>query len=851
MKLSLRAKLILGTVLIQGAVLALIVFNANRIAQNYLKQQARIRVETVLPLLNAAVSGPLAQHDYSTLTDVLQEIRRTNAIAYIGVMDADGHVVAEAGAVTKEDRHEGSSQLDSHVDKDMAITINGENVGKLSLSMSVEFLQEARDSLAKQNGLIAIAGVALATVLLSLFNWWQTRDLIRLRLAAERIGQGEYGTESGITPAENDEVAQLAQSFDVMSRQIKDDHEILLHEIEERKQVEMLLRESEQHFRTLANGGSTLIWTSGIDKLCNYFNEPWLRFTGRKLEQELGNGWTEGLHQEDLDRCLQIYVSSFDQRQPFSMEYRLHHADGSYHWLRDDGNPRYNSGGEFIGYIGFCVDITSQKETAIEIERHRHHLESLVDERTTALLIAKEAAEAANRAKSVFLANMSHELRTPLNAILGFSSMMRIDPQLTAAQVENLDIINRSGEHLLALINDVLEMAKIEAGRVQIRLAAFDLGTMIRDVVDMMRLRAEQKALSLQLDQASEFPRVIRGDEARLRQVLVNLIGNAVKFTHTGGVTLRLGVRHNDRQDLLIEVEDTGPGISPQDQERIFRPFVQLAEGAEQKGTGLGLAITKQFVELMGGRVAVESTLGRGSVFRVELPVELADFPAGQPLEPRDVVGLAPGQPACRIMIVEDQRENQLLLSRLMAAIGLETRVADNGEQCVRLFQEWHPDLIWMDRRMPVMDGPEAARRIRRLPDGGKVKIVAVTASAFKEQQQEMLDAGMDDFVSKPYRFGEIYECLARQLRLKYVYRAAAAETPASPVTLTAVALPAALRLELREALERLDSERIAALLDQVGEVHRELGDALSRLAKGFDYPAMLRLLAEVGGAGR
>jgi signal transduction histidine kinase len=254
---------------------------------------------------------------------------------------------------------------------------------------------------------------------------------------------------------------------------------------------------------------------------------------------------------------------------------------------------------------------------------------------------------------------MSHELRTPLNAILGFSSMMRCDPQLTGAQVESLDIINRSGEHLLALINDVLEMAKIEAGRLQLEVAPFDLGTMTRDVTDMMRLRAEQKGLSLRLDQASEFPRVIRGDEARLRQILVNLIGNAVKFTHSGGVTLRLGVRHDQHQHLLIEIEDTGPGISPEDQERIFRPFVQLAEGAEQKGTGLGLAITRQFVDLMGGRIAVESTLGRGALFRVELPVEQADFPAAQPLEQRDVVGLSPGQPAYRILIAEDQQENQ------------------------------------------------------------------------------------------------------------------------------------------------------------------------------------------------
>ena len=402
------------------------------------------------------------------------------------------------------------------------------------------------------------------------------------------------------------------------------------------------------------------------------------------------------------------------------------------------------------------------------------------------LLRALDAAEAANRAKSVFLANMSHELRTPLNAILGFSRLMRRDPRVTDTEAESLDIINRSGEHLLALINDVLEVAKIEAGRLKLEIAPFDLGGMARDVADMMRLRAQEKGLQLLLDQSSEFPRYIRGDEARLRQILVNLVGNAVKFTVTGGITIRLGVRQNGRQHLLIEVEDSGPGISLEDQGRVFKPFVQLAEAAEQKGTGLGLTITKQFVELMGGRIAVDSTPGKGSLFRVDVPIELADtadIPATKGEEAGEVAELAPGQPAYRILIAEDQPENALLLSRLMSAIGLEMKVAENGKQCVELFQDWHPDLIWMDRRMPIMDGVEATLRIRELSGGRQVKIVAVTASAFREQQQEMLAAGMDDFVSKPYRFGEIYDCLARQLGLKYVYRSQTAVAQIAPGT--------------------------------------------------------------------
>jgi len=391
-------------------------------------------------------------------------------------------------------------------------------------------------------------------------------------------------------------------------------------------------------------------------------------------------------------------------------------------------------------------------------------------------------------------------------------------------------------------------MAKIESGRLQIEIAPFDLGAMVRDVVEMMRQRANEKSLQLLLDQSSEFPRHIKGDEARLRQVLVNLVGNAIKFTEQGGVTIRLGVKQNALTHLIMEVEDSGPGIRKEDQERLFEPFVQLAESGKQKGTGLGLTISRQFIQLMGGAISLESVLGQGSTFRVELPVECAssaDLLKTQ--TPGDVAGLAPGQPAYRILIAEDQLENQLLLSRLMTDIGLAVKVAENGEQCVRFFQEWRPHLIWMDRRMPVMDGVEATQRIRRLPEGESVKIVAVTASAFKEQQQEMLDAGMDEFVRKPYRFEEIYDSLARQLGVKYIYHSETAETSA-PVSLTPAmlkVLPDTLCKTLREALESLDTERIASVMRQIGKVDAELSAALSQLVENFDYPAILNALIE------
>lgn len=246
-------------------------------------------------------------------------------------------------------------------------------------------------------------------------------------------------------------------------------------------------------------------------------------------------------------------------------------------------------------------------------------------ERTIDLIQARDTAETANKAKSLFLANMSHELRTPLNAILGFSGILHQDSDLNDNQRRNIDIINLSGEYLLTLINDILDIAKIESGNLQLQIAPFDLGAMVRNIQEMMRIRAEQKGLLLQFDQTSEFPRYIKGDEARLRQILINLVGNAIKFTEKGSVTIRLGVRYNARSHLLIDVQDTGPGIDPEAQKRLFLPFIQLAKSSTKGETGFGLTIARKFAQLMGGDIILISEPLMGSLFQVDLPLALAD----------------------------------------------------------------------------------------------------------------------------------------------------------------------------------------------------------------------------------
>ncbi|MFZ4699335.1 MAG: ATP-binding protein [Candidatus Methylumidiphilus sp.] len=497
-------------------------------------------------------------------------------------------------------------------------------------------------------------------------------------------------------------------------------------------------------------------------------------------------------------------------------------------------------------------EIAERKKAEAALERYRDHLEDLVKERTAEAESAKWQAEAASQSKSSFLANMSHELRTPMNAILGFSGLLMGDEALTEKQRGYLGIISRSGQHLLALINDVLDMSKIEAGQITLDNHPINLTVLIQDIDDMMRGRITDKGLHFLVDQSAGLPRHILGDEAKLRQILLNLLSNACKFTHRGGIALRLGILPDvDASKLLIEVEDTGIGISPSAQSRIFEAFFQVGNAANERGTGLGLAISRQFADLMGGAISVESTPGKGSLFRVELPLECAEGTAMPlPLEALgDVIGLEPGQEGYRVLIVEDRQENALLLQTLMEKIGFEVRLAGDGAAGVELFRQFKPHFIWMDRRMPVMDGIEATRRIRAMEGGEAVKIVAVTASVFMEQRADLLSAGMDGIVNKPFRPGDIFTCMAKHLGVRFIRRATAA--PPAPVGAAALGgLPAELRMKLEEALLDLDTARIAGIVEEISSLDSELGQILRQLTKSYQYTAIIQALEDTPPAG-
>ena len=492
------------------------------------------------------------------------------------------------------------------------------------------------------------------------------------------------------------------------------------------------------------------------------------------------------------------------------------------------------------------------RRTQGELEQYKEHLENLVQERTAELLEVRDQAVAANRSKSTFLANMSHELRTPLNAILGFSGMVLREASLSDQHRQELAIVGSSGEHLLGVIDEILDMAKIETGGTVAETASIDLHSLLSDTVNLLRERAQAKNLELHLDVSPRVPQFVRSDPVKLRQVLTNLIGNALKYTDEGSVVVRVDARREDNSPhlvLIFEVEDTGIGIAPEDQARIFDPFVQAGGAKTRKGTGLGLSITRHIVQLLGGTIQVESRPGLGSRFHVELPAHIAEASEvmAETASVEQVIGLLSGQPHYRILIVEDQRENWLLLQRLLQAAAFPVRVAEDGGQAVEAFITWRPHFIWMDLRLPVLDGLEAARRIRKLEGGRNVKIAAVTASAFASQREEVIAAGFDDFLRKPYRDREIFDCMARHLGVRYIHgarpQAAAPDPPETPRPEDFATLPAALRDQLENAVVALDRERIALLVRKISEQNASLGRTLAGLAENFAYTAIFSAL--------
>jgi signal transduction histidine kinase/CheY-like chemotaxis protein len=488
------------------------------------------------------------------------------------------------------------------------------------------------------------------------------------------------------------------------------------------------------------------------------------------------------------------------------------------------------------------------------IRRRNRELETEVTARTrelaesnSQLQVAKEKAEVANQAKSVFLANMSHELRTPLNAILGFSQIIARSPELSPNHRNEVGIITRSGEHLLTLINQVLALTKIEAGRTTLDESHFDLYRLLDDIENMFSFKASEKLLQLRFERDEHVPQFICSDETKLRQVLINLLGNALKFTNEGGVSLI--AKSSDPSRITFEVADTGQGIHPQEMEKLFEAFVQTKSGRQSgEGTGLGLPISRKFVRLMGGDLTVSSQTGSGTTFSFDIRVEVVQAAEDETLRiTRQVVGLEPRQPRYKMLIVDDKADNRKLLVSLFNPFGFELRQAENGQQAIDIWQAWEPDIVWMDMRMPVMDGYQATKYIKSTDRGQKTPVIAVSASSFEEGRVVVMQSGCDDFLRKPFKEHELFQLAHKHLGIRFIYDET--EFPNQVETsniLTPEAvqtLPVGLRNRLSEAIDLGDMEIINDILEEIANYDQEIAKALRRMVDYFEYDCIANLL--------
>ncbi|MEI6138382.1 MAG: PAS domain S-box protein [Mariniphaga sp.] len=990
--------------------------------------------------------------------------------------------------------------------------------------------------------------------------------------------------------------------------------------IEERKKAENELREKELQYRNLADSGVALIWEAGTDKLLNYFNQPWLKFTGRTLDQEMGNGWTEGVHPEDYEHCLKTYVEAFDKHETFNMEYRLRKANGEYAWLMDMGTPNYNINNEFIGYIGHCFDISVLKHTedalreseeqirlllnstaeaiygidldgnctfcnssclrilgynnenellgknmhyqihhqhadgtpfdindcsifsvfksgenshvenevlwrsdgtcfpaeywsypqytkgniigavvtflditerkkaekslhetnsylenlinyanapiivwdpqfritrfnnafahltgisekevlgqtlevlfpienleksmnlirktitgerweTVEIEiRHKDNsvktvlwnsatlfaadkktpvatiaqgqditerkkaegalrqseakfremanllpqivfetdtqgnltyvnnqafkilgypedspilglstlsfytpesrikaianiqrkvsgqLESVSNEydmvrkdgstfpalvysnvelnenttvglrgiivditeqkKTEALLIkSKQEAETANKAKSMFLANMSHEIRTPLNAIIGFSQLINRDKSLSVNQKDYNNSIIKAGEHLLALINDILELSKMEAGRIVLNPVHVCLPDFLKDMQMIFKEKANAKHIKLTFETATDLPMDVVVDESKLRQIFINLIGNAVKFTDVGSIVVRSHVDYidQDKARFVVEIQDSGSGISESEQQNLFKHFVQASAGIKKgSGTGLGLALSRELVRLLGGDITVSSEVGKGSLFSFFVDIKEVIFEAIKTKVTKRVIGIDKGQKSFSVLIVDDKEENLRVVSDLLKMVGFETMTAVNGRDAIEKFNDCVPDLILMDLRMPIMDGYEASRQIKLTPKGQATPIIALTASAFESDRKKIESMGINGFIRKPFRESELFNTVGNSLNINYIYEEEFTSTDTfyfynnENFSEEIFNLPIDLVEKMQDALAVADLNLLKKLINSIEKENSHLAKHLMELTRNFDYDQLQILL--------
>ncbi|WP_445250455.1 PAS domain S-box protein [Microcoleus sp. OTE_8_concoct_300] len=597
-------------------------------------------------------------------------------------------------------------------------------------------------------------------------------------------------------------------------------------DIHDRKQAEDAIKQSEERYRSLIAATSQIVWTADAEGRSPDL-PSWRAYTGQTEAQMVGLGWLDAIHPDDQERTNQVWMEAVQTKTVFEIEYQIRRADGNYRYFQIRGVPLLDEDGSIREWIGTCTDIHDRKEAEILQAK------------------AREAAEAASRAKSEFLANMSHELRTPLNGIMGYAQILQRSKSLNEEERSRINVIYQCGSHLLTLINDILDLAKIEAQKVELMPTDFHFPAFLQGVAEMCRIRAEIKGIHFHFPSSPELPIGIHADEKRLRQVLINLLSNAIKFTDEGSVTFIVSFATEGK--LRFEIRDTGSGIAQEQLQAIFQPFEQVGDRRRHtEGTGLGLAISQRIVELMGSTIQVQSEMNVGSIFWFDVNISQADewVKTSQIDHQGQIIGIKDRQP--KIVVVDDKWANRSVISNLLSPLGFEVSEANDGQEGWEKILEVQPDLIVTDLLMPEVDGFELIKRVRESENFKDLIIIVSSASVFETDQYRSLEAGANTFIAKPVQATELLQKLQQYLELEWVYEANEAplaigsdtnELISPPATSMEILYELAMKGNFREIVQQ------AVLLEQLDPKYIPFAKRLHQMAKDFQDEEILTFI--------
>ncbi len=739
-----------------------------------------------------------------------------------------------------------------------AIMAQMQHLSQDLMSNSLKLQHKSRDSLFEVvilEGRVILVITFLLVLMLSFFVFLMGRQILgairTLKSGAEIIGEGDLTYRIKLDT--RDELSDLGSSINNMTRRLQQtlasrDH--LNKEVEERKKIEKKLTE----FKDTLDRTLDCIFIFDPETLrFSYLNQgavSQVGYSASELKQmtpfDIKPEFDEASFREMMDQA----IHNQSKKLTFNTVHK--HKNGSL--IPVEESLQYIELEEGNRFVAVVRDISEQLQVSEELRKLNEELEQRVEERTTELKKATNEAEEANRAKGVFISNMSHEFRTPLNAVIGFSQQMMEDQSIKAEHREYLNIIKSSGLLQLSLINDVLSMSSLDDGQSIFIPKALDLSELLKDVIDKEQLSARDKNISFKVVYESDVPQFIYSDHEKLQQIFIHVIDNAIKYTELGGVTVYIGSQPSVKDsyvELVCDVVDTGIGIHEEFQQRIFLPFVQVGEQDNKTGTGLGLTLVQRFLQLMGGEISVDSELGKGSKFHITLPVKLSTEADFEPKEQKkhNIISIEPDGNEYRVLVVDDNEEGRVLLKAMLEDIGFSVRVASSGELAIEIFKEWHPQMIWMDMHMAVMDGMEATRRIRALEGGSETKIAALTAYPLNEIKDKNLQPELDDFLLKPFHKNEMLECMGKHLGLNYQYEEKNIEPPylkdkgkeLCPEDLDI--LDSEALTELVNAVLALDVEHSRVMAEHIGESAPDLGKTLLSMVNNLDFDGLQKLL--------